>query len=304
MLQKWYYKLIFSVFLVSILVWQFDFTQVLGIIYEMNIFYFSISIFFGLFNIVFSTIRLKYIFSIFNENIKLGKLLEIYLEGNFYNNFLPSQMGGDIYKIFAIKNILTIDNESKGTISTFGIFMDRFSGLLVLLLLSFIGLYLNYGFASLVVAIILLVVGMLIYIISINQLSKKFKILEKFDSAFKVFLKNRKKSINIFISAVLIQAVAILSIYFAFLSIGADVPLTAFILYVPIVTIIGVLPISFNGLGVQDFSYVGIFTNLLAIVTEEVAFAGSITAHLSRFLLSLVGGIIVLVKMLRPQKNK
>ena len=300
---KWYYKLIFSLLLLVLMVWQYDFTSVLDQIFTISYSYFLLSLFFGLMNVLISSMRLKSIYKIYNEELYFHDLLKIYLKGNFYNNFLPSQIGGDVYKVFAIKKLLKNSDDESTAIATFGVFMDRFSGLIILFFIGLIGLYLNFGLIGLVSAVFILVIGIIGYFFSLKYLRSKIKIIDKFDKAGRVFFMNKRIAIKIFLSALLIQIVAILSIYFAFISIGSTASLTNFILYVPIITIIGVLPISFNGLGLQDYTYIGIFTNVIKVMSEEVAFAGSIMTHFSRFLLSLIGGLIVILDNFKQDNN-
>lgn len=300
---KWYHKLFFSLILLVLLVWQYDFTVVLEQIARLSYYYFVLSLFFGLLNVLVSAQRLKSIYKIYEEDVSYLNLLKIYLKGNFYNNFLPSQIGGDVYKVFAIKKLLKNSRDESTAIATFGVFMDRFSGLIILFFISLFGLYLNFGVIGFIAALLFLIVGISGYIIGIKYLGQKISILDKFDKAGRIFFMNKKLALNIFISALFIQIVAILSIYYAFLSIGSAASLTNFILYVPVITIVGVLPISFNGIGLQDYSYIGIFTTLLKVLTEEIAFAGSIVTHFSRFLLSLVGGIIVVLDNFRKDTN-
>ena len=58
--------------------------------------------------------------------VKFGRLVELYFVGNFFNAFLPSGFGGDVVRVVEVAQDVSTDVAS-GTV-----FLDRFTGLLVL----------------------------------------------------------------------------------------------------------------------------------------------------------------------------
>lgn len=68
------------------------------------------------------------------RNIKFGQLVQLYYVGAFFNAFLPSGFGGDVVRVVEVAQEVPADVAS-GTV-----FLDRFTGLLVLFVTGLIGL--------------------------------------------------------------------------------------------------------------------------------------------------------------------
>ena len=117
------------------------------------------------------------------------------------------------------------------------------------------------------------------------------RLVGKFKKANDVFMANKLKAINVFITAIVVQIFAMLMTIAAFYAVGSDIPIWAFLMYIPVVTIMGLIP-SVNGLGIQDFGYVFFFGQF---TTPEQAAAASLIVHLIRFGTSLIGGLVTLL---------
>lgn len=68
------------------------------------------------------------------EHISLGRLIELYFVGNFFNAFLPSGFGGDAVRVVEVAQEVPTD-VAMGTV-----FLDRFTGLLVLFAMGLLAL--------------------------------------------------------------------------------------------------------------------------------------------------------------------
>ena len=66
--------------------------------------------------------------------VKFGRLVELYFVGNFFNAFLPSGFGGDVVRVVEVAQDVPV-NVASGTV-----FLDRFTGLLVLFAMGLIAL--------------------------------------------------------------------------------------------------------------------------------------------------------------------
>ena len=87
-------------------------------------------------NYYVSSIRWKFLLVHKNsENITVKYLTSLYFIGSFFNNFMPTSMGGDVYKIYALGK--KIGNNADAFVATF---MERFTGMIALILISYFGL--------------------------------------------------------------------------------------------------------------------------------------------------------------------
>ncbi len=297
-----------SVGLIVLLIINFDYRVVLSIVAKANLWWVLIGVLAVGGNVLSSAWRLSYILRIFKLKKSIWYLTKLYLVGNFYNNFLPTQMGGDVYKAYRLSKDLGKTGEG-----TFTIFMDRFSGLMVLYVIGLVGIFVKFKLIGLVVAVGLLVFAIVAYYIALkffssddnflynfgfikntklNKFVSKFsKFVGKFKKANDVFVDNKIKALNVFFTALFVQFFAMLTTIAAFYAVGAEIPIWAFLMYIPVVTIMGLIP-SVNGLGIQDFSYVFFFGQF---ASPEQAAAASLIVHLTRFSTSLFGGFVTLL---------
>jgi glycosyltransferase 2 family protein len=68
------------------------------------------------------------------RKVKFSRLVELYFAGNFFNAFLPSGFGGDVVRV------VEVAQEVPGDIATGTVFLDRFTGLLVLFVMALLAL--------------------------------------------------------------------------------------------------------------------------------------------------------------------
>lgn len=94
------------------------------------------------------------------------------------------------------------------------------------------------------------------------------------------------------LASVVVSLLGIVAHLLVGLGLGIGVRASGFALMVPIAWVFGQLPVSLNGLGVQEVAYMGLFgaTGL----TQEKALALSIAAHILKLSVGAVGGILLL----------
>jgi len=254
-------------------------------------------------NYIFSSIRWKALLvDPKYKNISIKYLTSLYFIGSFFNNFMPTSMGGDVFKIYALgKKIKDTANAFSAT------FMERFSGMVVLVLLSYFGLVktLDFwllqlpqvirsnSFLTLTFEVLLFggfwIISVLVFL-SLSFLSKKFNVIKKVYEALLVY-KNEKRILLIaFSTSIIVQLLSIFTQYLIFSALGITLPLNHALFIFPVITLAGFFIPSLNGLGVQDALYVQFFG--LVGVSRELAISASIIYHLSRLFISLVGGIL------------
>lgn len=68
------------------------------------------------------------------RQLTFGRLVELYFVGNFFNAFLPSGFGGDAVRV------VEVAQEAPADVAAGTVFLDRFTGLLVLFVMGLVGL--------------------------------------------------------------------------------------------------------------------------------------------------------------------
>jgi hypothetical protein len=91
-------------------------------------------------------------------------------------------------------------------------------------------------------------------------------------------------------TSLVIQLLAILTQYLAFMAGGIKLPIFYSLMAFPIITLAGFFIPSINGIGVQDAMYASMFS--FVGVSVDVAVSISIVYHIVRMGVSLIGGIL------------
>ncbi|OGB67072.1 MAG: hypothetical protein A2Y94_10690 [Caldithrix sp. RBG_13_44_9] len=237
----------------------------------------------------------------YGMTIKLMPLFVYYFIGLFFNNFLPTSIGGDLSRAYYLARQSGENSASIGTV-----FLERLVGLLATLsfaVLSFFWLmkyFHTYRIIYITLAVIILISLFLATVMS-RRLYKKFngflslitfyqigdKVKKVFDTLH--FYRNKKLILlGIYLYSLLAQFVLIIMNYILARSLGLfEISFGYLILVVPITFVIGLLP-SINGIGVRDTGYLLLLTRLGLKPAEVLSL--SFTVTVIPIFLSLIGG--------------
>lgn len=218
------------------------------------------------------------------EHVSIIYLVYLYFTGAFFNNFMPTSIGGDVYKVIRLSK--KINDPAIAFSSTF---TERFSGVLMLVLIASISLHEKIGL--LVFPLLLaLVVGFFVGIKILKWLSSKFSSIRKLYDAIIIYKDYPKVLIFVGLTSILVQILAIMTQYVVFLSIGIKLPIVYSFLAFPLITLAGFFIPSLNGIGVQEAMYMSMFSAVG--VPAEAALSASIMYHVFRMAVSLIGGVL------------
>lgn len=228
-------------------------------------------------------------------------LIESYIVGMFFNNFLPSTVGGDVYRAYDSWRL----GQSKSSALAV-VFVDRFLGLLALMVFALLALLssnqLTESIPYLFAWTSLGTLGMIIFVWLIfmppdwllrlvANLNLPFR--NKIQSVLKAFLDfqgHRSVLIKALTLSALLQANVILHYYLIARALNLPIPFASFFLIVPLATVVTMLPISVNGIGVRENAYIFFFLPFAVAKPEAIAFAW--IAYGMIVLQGVLGGII------------
>ena len=202
-------------------------------------------------------------------------LLSTYLSGTFFNMFLPSSIGGDVYRIAHIGRY-----SSKRTNSAASVFADRLSGLFVVitfgLIFSVIGVNVNPELANNALIkehpYLLIMVpagfGCLLFLIwalfqqklmrwglklfRLDRIGLISKVMDQFLDSFSAYKDRRSTIVKITLISLAFQFNMILCVYFLSLALGIAIPFLYFAMFTPIMILVEALPISVGGVGPRE----------------------------------------------------
>ncbi len=244
------------------------------------------------------------------QKVKLGTttLTLTVLIGFFFNNFLPTSIGGDVFRTYDAAKKANIPIETSASI----IIVERFSGIISASTYAIIALFLGFtaiGNRSFIIPVIIffiicIIIAFLILnpsILRLNKLINKIKFLkkvkEKLANIYFTFLSFKKFKwvlVRVMIYSFLLQFAVILNYFLAAKSLGINLNLTAFIFIVPVVTIIAMVPISIGGIGIRENTLVFIIT-AMGVGSEQAAIC-ALLIFLMLIFIGIIGGITYSVR--------
>lgn len=267
-------------------------------------------------SLVFSNIDVKFIFLVFcvgfinnilcgwrwwylnnkvyNIKVPFWLTVKLYFMGGFFNLFLPTSIGGDLFKARYVYKYTGKDLSSINSIV-----VDRVTGLVILVTFSYIGLVfakfyqINISpqilmslFTICLIGILGLIFLVIEYKFRILKKIPKYHIVERLFIDIMKLWKNKRYFIVSTIITILFQFLTISNSYFASLALNLDIHFVYFVIIVPIVALLTMIPISFSGSGIREASYLS-FLAFLGIAPERLVLVPLILF----FTLIILGGI-------------
>ncbi|MFH1190480.1 MAG: lysylphosphatidylglycerol synthase transmembrane domain-containing protein [Candidatus Omnitrophota bacterium] len=246
-----------------------------------------------------ASIRMKLIIEAQGIKLTFREALSLTLIGYFFNNFLPTSIGGDVVKA----HYLSKHSRDKAGSYT-SVFVDRVVGLATMIFMAFAALvFAGSGVVEKHIAITIYVVTasavLGILFLANKNFARRFSSLIVLVKPIESQLRNLYAAANkyrhrtgLMVTTLLISIVSQLCYFTCYgilaISIGSKIPAVDILLKMPIVGIISLLP-SINGLGIREGSMVMLFGPLIG---REKALAVSILMILVLLLTSIAGGVI------------
>ncbi|MCS7250107.1 MAG: flippase-like domain-containing protein [candidate division WOR-3 bacterium] len=296
-------RILIALILLYYLLKKMDFQESLKILKNLNFYYLFLAGFSFFLFLIISNIRWKMLCSVVEINFSFLYLLKVYFASLFFNNILPTAIGGDVIRI-------AYTAKEKGLSLAFSsVFVDRaigFIGLFFFALLAsfFIFLenrnlyYLSLNFlGTLILLLILFLLFSERFYLLFKRIYSKIKILkigekiEKLHLSIIIFKNHQLTLFYNFCFSLFIQFLLALVWYFSSKSLNTNPRLLPYFLYIPLIGIITMLPITVGGLGVRENSFYYFFKNDLG---ENNARLISLIFLLINFFFSIIGGIIFL----------
>ena len=269
-------KLLLTVVMFYFLFQYVDFNNLIHILAKSHGGTIAIALLFQLASTYLAAYRWRLIMRLLVFNEKVSYYVNSYFKGTFFNQVLPSSIGGDAVRI--------IDLTQKGydkKDAFYGVFVDRIVGLVGLLVLNLLATLIFYGTFNhdFSLLIIFLTVGgisgfaLLFHLEKITFLAN-YKFLNLFHRLAKrlnkLYADRTLLYLHIAVS-VGVHLLSILTLYALALSIDLTMPFQIFLIAVPPVFLLTIVPISLAGWGIREGAMVGIFMLIGADETKVLA---------------------------------
>lgn len=255
---------------------------------QIDLVYIAIYLVLLLMGMVISAYKWKVLSEAKNFLYPLRKYFILYLSGTFVNNFMPSVIGGDTYRAYAIGK-----QEKRYAESAAAVITDRISGLLAAMILSIFFALLSYDkvisnkILLLLNGIILLCLLIFLFLIwsRHHAIWKKFLIFlpknaVKLINEFELFYSDKKLFAKAMFVSILFSMIGLASLnYVFFAALGIRIDTLDYLSVIFLISIISSLPVSVNNIGIKEWAYITFF-GLFGVNATVVA----TIAIISRFL--------------------
>lgn len=232
-------------------------------------------------------LRWKVLLSFYQINASLIKLFEIIFVSNAVGHLLPSGIGTDIIRVYELSK--DKGNSEKVLAS---VFLDRVFGLVSMILVAlFAAWYAHFStrmdltipllisLATLLLPVVFFVIRFaLLRNVELNT-NSNHKLLNKLVKFYNRFISALHQTdiptygfLVLILLSVLVQLVRCLVFVFIFIGLGSELAVVHYFVFIPIVFILMLIPISIGGLGVRESALYAFFAPFgLSVATCTVA---------------------------------
>ena len=242
-----------------------------------------------------------------------ASIMRIFFVSTFVGTFLPASVGGDAVRAYSLAKLDVAGGEAVASV-----FMDRMLGVASILLMALVGLILARDLAgnatilaSLAAAAAACVVTLLL-IFSRGAARAASTLIARLPVAAQDAGRQLLESIrrysahhgqlfNVLVSSVAVQILRIVQAYCLGRGLGIGVPLMAYFAFVPLILLVMLLPVSFNGIGTSQAAFVWFFGR--AGVPAPAAFALSVLFVALGIVGNLPGGVLYAIGRATAGRN-
>jgi len=322
-LRTRYFRISVSVALIAFLLLRMDLGRTADVLRSVRPDYFILALFTFAASLVLGSVQWKRLLRVQDISISFGKAVSFYYVGAFFNVILPSNIGGDVVRVYDVYKESGKSNEAIAATVT-----DRMLGLVALGLLAMpSGLYIassrgtlgfesGFGVTSILIVVAFVLMLVFTFLVLMNRelargVARLLRPLfiggtrERARSIYESFHLYRSNTADIFGAlgiAIVVQVLRVLVHYEVSLALGLEIPIIYFFLFIPVIAIFIALPISIGGLGIREGLGVVLFCGVVHGLTKEQAFSMELLAGIVGVLVSLIGGVVYLRRGFAPYR--
>ena len=290
-----YWKFCFGLIILVFIIFKIDLNQASAILQQVSWKNFLTVLYVYLLSKTLSAYKWAIISNHIGFTCTVSQYLRLYFQGMFYNQFLPTGIGGDIIKGYFLYQ--HDKNHLKPDYAAATILFDRLSGIFVLLTLLLPGCLLHFKQLPVLVSYIMLaaiggaaVCAMLIACLSYRRKIFKNKLINRILFLTSLYLD--KTFFKIFAISLVFHFMALIIHTLIGWDLNLKVTQSYYLILYPATAILASLPISLNGLGIREWAYV--FFLGLSGIASPAAFVFALYWGLILLAASLTGAIFLI----------
>lgn len=233
------------------------------------------------------------------------RLFSYYLVGQFYNQVLPTSVGGDVVRSYELGRFTGRQADALASV-----FVERFTGVLVLLIIAggaVLAQVSRFDSAYIYISLVVFTIGLsliawLVLDLKAYNWLKKQSLL-RFNSSAALFIKLDKLLASIsgyrdppsaliiaFANSFLFYFLAVVNVYVTALVFQFDVSFLDMLIATPVIMLLMNLPISLGNLFLMEASYTGVFA--LMGYSPALGLSVALTMRMKSLFDGMLGGIL------------
>ena len=298
--SKWF-RILFSVAMVYFAFRKVDIIRLAGELRMVPGWFLVVIIIYFVFTMVVGAVRWMYLVLEKPTLLDLRNFLNASYSGIFYSLFFPSSVGGDLVKWLPLLEKYPQVSKTKMASS---VLIDRIVGLSAFALMAFlsavIAKLLHFNFPDYLFWLFLvLFVGVIVFYVTVftidfEKVFGKMAFMRKILDILDVLKEgNKKRILMCLLLSLVAEPIWILPTWFYSLIFHAGMSLISVFVFLPIINLIIVLPVSFAGFGARENLFV-LFFSQIGIPTEKILLVSTFSGIMG-VLNALLGGLISLI---------
>jgi uncharacterized protein (TIRG00374 family) len=298
-------KVVVSLVLIVVILRSVDLAALWAVVRHANLWYLLGTLVVVMAGVVLRAHRWQILLDDQRVYVSLQRLSALWFVSFLFTNLLPSGIGGDAIKMYELSR-----RSQRGADAVSSVLVDRFMGLFALQAIGLVALIFSWRLVPLEVVFLtvavfgvsLLAAWIVSYrplwtwlschipvferLISIKPVSALVTSLQSYSSSALL----RSFGVGLVFNVLLIGMNVLIGV-----ALGADLALRYYMIFVPLTSLVLVLPISFAGLGVREGTYVFLFSRVG--LAQEVALSLALLVYvLGTVAPGLVGGVIYVLQ--------
>lgn len=267
-------------------------------------------------NFFINSVKLKILLSANQIHESIQRLMGLHWSSIFLSNFLPTSFGGDVYKYYVLQK----DSRDKRGEVFSAILMSRVIGFIAMILLNLV--FAGYialtkrniipsGGALWWLEIVLLTGLVMLFVLGKQQaffndlffrMLPKMKIVDRLFSVLKkISVFSFAALLNVFLLSLLYGLISCIAFAIYYFGAGVRSDLISLFFVATLISLSGILPVTLNGLGLNEFIQVVLLQELM--ISPETAVFVAFISRVLTLMYSLPGGIFLLFGKVTGVRN-
>ncbi|MFO8133310.1 MAG: lysylphosphatidylglycerol synthase transmembrane domain-containing protein [Thermoplasmatota archaeon] len=298
-----------SIVLIALVVYLTGVDRITGQLAGMALPVFALAVALEQLGVALSAKKWQLLLKAKQEQVSFLRAWKYYYIGAFFNAFLPTSVGGDVVKAHVFSKQLRRREEAYASVV-----MDRLTGLVAIVAIGSLALLVGWPLVDstarlLALPILVLPLALLVVLFSTDWIDRLLHLsfLQRFERV-QCFVSDVYRAIRAYrLRRYLLLPVMALSVCYHLLlilvnvtlawALGLDIALSYFFVFIPVAEILVFLPVTVQGFGVREGTYVTLFSS--AGVGSAAAFSLGFSDQLVKLAGNVVGGLVYLGHNLR-----